>query len=54
MKKFLDFILDNKDIFMPPSIPESGYEKLKKIQRQERVKKGLNPNKSKKILQVFK
>ena len=48
MKKFLDFILDNKDIFMPPLIPESGYEKLKKIQRQERVKKGLNPNKSKK------
>ena len=49
MKKILDFIWENRDIGMSSPIPErSGYEKLKKIQRQERVKKGLNPNKSKK------
>lgn len=48
MKKILDFLWDNKDILIPPTIPGHEYEKLKKIQRQHRVKKGLNPDKPKK------
>lgn len=48
MKKILEFLWEHKDILIPPTIPERGYEKLKKIQRKKRVKKGLNPDKPKK------
>lgn len=48
MKKILDFFWDNKDILVPPTTPQGGYDKLKKIQQKARVKKGLNPNKPKK------
>ena len=48
MKSILDFLWKNKDILMPPTIPGHGYEKLKKIQRQQRIKKGLNADKPKK------
>ena len=55
MKKILEFIWENRDIGMSSPIPErSGYEKLKKIQRQERLKKGLNPDKPKKEITGIK
>lgn len=54
MNKILDFLWDNKDILIPTTIPEHGYKKLKKIHRQQRVKKGLNADKPKKKLQVLK
>ena len=55
MKKILEFIWENRDVGMSSPIPErSGYEKLKKIQRQERLKKGLNPDKPKKEITGIK
>ncbi len=54
MKKILDFFWENKDILMPPTIPGNSYEKFKKIQRQQRVKKGLNADKPKKEITGIK
>ncbi|WP_228256338.1 lecithin retinol acyltransferase family protein [Acinetobacter wuhouensis] len=54
MKKVLEFFWENKDNFIATTLPESGVEKIKKFQRQERVKKGLNPNKPKKEITGIK